>query len=121
MMAQALTITGLGALISTLSGASIGDSGQKGMEEAASHLESEIKSRAPVDTGNLRDSYAHTVESSGNTITAHVGTNVEYAIGQEYGTTYQGGTPHVRPALEANRSRLVEMMAEGTLTTAFEL
>lgn len=115
-MARAFEIFGLSALIARFMGASIDKSSREGMERAAAHLTGEIKSRAPVDTGHLRDSYDYFVDGSGNSVTAHVGTNVEYAIHQEYGTQYQSGTPHVRPAIEANRSQLVEMMGKEVLT-----
>lgn len=35
-----------------------------------------------------------------------VGTNVEYAIHQEFGTVNQSGQPHLRPAVRATRSRI---------------
>ncbi len=112
-------IFGLGALISRLSGASLGDGTKRGVENAAAHLTREIQARAPVDTGHLRDSYDYRVEGSGNRVVAHVGTNVDYAIHQEFGTVYQSGTPHVRPAIEANRGELVRMMGEDVLTEFF--
>lgn len=118
-MARNFEIFGLGALISRFRGANIGKSSQRGAEKAAAHLTSEIKSRAPVDTGHLRDSYGYYVESGRSRVTAHVGTNVEYAVHQEYGTVYQSGTPHVRPALEANREDLARMMGEDTIAEFF--
>lgn len=39
-----------------------------------------------------------TVKWSGSVV---VGTNTEYAPHQEFGTKYQQGTPHVRPAVQA--------------------
>lgn len=35
-----------------------------------------------------------------------IGTNVEYAIHQEYGTRDQAGTPHVRPAIDDTRVQM---------------
>lgn len=41
-----------------------------------------------------------------------MGTDVEYAPHQEFGTRYQPGTPHVRPALEtAADAILAEIVA----------
>jgi phage gpG-like protein len=53
---------------------------------------------APVDTGLLRNSYEW--QMIGNS-TAIVGTNVTYAIHQEFGTQHQPGKQHLRPAFEA--------------------
>lgn len=113
------SIPRLGAFMSALQGAQIGSFTRTGVEKAAAHLNNEIQSRAPVDTGHLRDSYGYTVEGSGEKVVAHVGTNVDYALHQEYGTVYQSGTPHVRPALEANRGELVRMMGEDAITGFF--
>lgn len=109
------SIPALGAFMSSLQSADIGDDTRAGVEKAAAHLTTEIQDRAPVDTGHLRDSYGYVVDGSGTKVTAHVGTNVDYAVHQEYGTVYQSGTPHVRPALEANRGDLVRMMGEDAI------
>ena len=114
-------ISGLSALQGRLSKVGIGKASEQNMAAAAAHLEGEIKDRAPVDTGHLRGSYGHTVQGGDNGAVAHVGTNVEYAAHQEYGTVHQGGTPHVRPALEANRDQLVQIMAADTLKEALGL
>lgn len=52
---------------------------------------------APVDTGALRGS----ISASAGGMQGQVNSGVEYAIYQEYGTRYQSGTPHMRPAAEA--------------------
>lgn len=84
---------------------------ERGMSKAASLLQADIQRRAPVDTGRLRDSYEVRIDrSDGGNVTGHVGSDVPYSLHQEYGTRHQSGTPHVRPALEANRSKLVELM-----------
>lgn len=91
----------------------VGDEGEARMEVAANHLEGEIKVRSPVDTGHLRASYSSIIETSGDTVTGHVGTNTEYAAHQEF-----YGTPHIRPAIDANESKLIKLMAEDTLSNA---
>lgn len=83
------------------------------MEVATAHLEGEIKDRSPVDTGHLRASYSSVVEQQGDTTIGHTGTNVPYAEAQE-----MWGTPHVRPSVDANRQKLVQIMAEQTLSGA---
>ena len=49
--------------------------------------EGQIKQLTPVGTGNLRDSITHQIRSSdGQQVTAEVGSPLDYAIYQEYGT-----------------------------------
>ena len=74
-------------------------------------LTREAKSEAPVDTGRLRSSIAsQIVRGPGSQIVGKVGTNVEYAIHQEYGTRYQPGKPFLRPALAKHKDRIVLMV-----------
>lgn len=98
----------LSALPSTVSSAA-----EENMQVATLHLEGEIRKRAPVDTGHLRASYESRVDREGGTIVGRVGTNVPYAPAQEY-----LGTPHIRPALDAEKDRLIQMMAAQTVTDA---
>ena len=56
------------------------------------------KGYAPVDTGRLRNSITH--EAAPDEGAVYIGTNVEYAPYQEFGTRYQSGTPFLRPAVE---------------------
>lgn len=110
-------IASLGTGLSAFASA-IPSSGQANMQIAVLELEREVKRRAPVDTGHLMGSYTSVVTSQGETVTGHVGTNVEYAIHQEYGTAHQAGTPHLRPALEARRTDLNRIIAADTLRDA---
>lgn len=54
-----------------------------------------IRLYVPVDTGWLRDSYKK--ESVGQ-MHILIGTMVNYALFQEYGTSRMAGRPHVTPA-----------------------
>ena len=56
----------------------------------------------PWDTGTLLRSYSMEGPSRG---TVTVGTNVDYAAHQEFGTIYQSGTPHLFPALAAAQAK----------------
>ena len=56
------------------------------------------KGYAPVDTGRLRNSITH--EAVPDEGAVYIGSNVEYAPYQEFGTRYQSGTPFLRPAVE---------------------
>lgn len=73
------------------------------------------KGYAPVDTGRLRNSISHEVAPDENAV--YVGTNVEYAPYQEFGTRYQGGTPFLRPALD-NHLGEYKSIAENELKNA---
>jgi len=73
--------------------------------------ESYAKGRAPVDTGNLRNSITHDTEDNGHTVV--IGTNVEYAPYQELGApnAHVPAHPYLRPAIEDHVSeyrRVVE-------------
>lgn len=60
---------------------------------------------APVDTGRLRASITFLIGSDGAGIFGLVGTNVEYAPYQEFGTFKMQATPFLLPALLAVRSQ----------------
>ena len=49
-------------------------------------VEREAKRRAPVDTGRLRASLRTDVQTVGRRVIGTVGTSVEYAAAQEFGT-----------------------------------
>lgn len=57
--------------------------------------------RAPVDTFWLRDNIETWIENSG--FTGMVQSMALYAGYQEYGTRFQEGTPHIRPAFMISR------------------
>lgn len=111
----------IGGMVSSLTrlGDAIGGNSETAMQEACVHLEAEIKARAPVDTGHLKSSYRSIVESgSGDTVVGHVGTNVDYSVPQEFGTQHQPGTPHVRPAIDASRPDLLDILGDQTVGAA---
>lgn len=54
------------------------------------------KKKCPVDTGRLRNSITHTVDSTA--LEAFIGSNVEYAPHVELGTRHQDAQPFLRPA-----------------------
>lgn len=63
-------------------------------------VETGAKQRAPVDTGNLRNSITGKLTGGAS---GEVSTGVEYAVFQEHGTRFQPGTPFMTPAAEAAR------------------
>lgn len=52
--------------------------------------------KCPVDTGNLRSSITHEIDTSDNAV--YIGTNVEYAPYVELGTSRQKAQSFLRPA-----------------------
>jgi HK97 gp10 family phage protein len=69
----------------------------------------EIVKRAPVKTGTLRRSYTYTTGRGW----VEVGSNVHYAAYQEFGTSRQRGTPHVRPGTDAMVRKIPGLIAAG--------
>ena len=66
-----------------------------------------IRLKAPLKTGRLRRSYYYSVGPG----YVDIGSNLHYAPHQEFGTRFQDGTPHFRPALEELRSKMPAIIA----------
>src|SRR5262249_41663185 len=64
--------------------------------KAAFDIEGRAKTKAPVDTGNLRNG----INANGSLEDWRVDAPAEYAVYQEFGTRYQRGTPFLIPARE---------------------
>lgn len=62
------------------------------------------KQLAPVDTGRLRASITEALGSDAEGLVERVGTNVEYAPHQEFGTSKMAAHPFLRPALDSVRN-----------------
>ena len=61
------------------------------IEQGGFVMERETKRRTPVDTGTLRNSWHTDVERNGKVIHVEVGSNVEYAVYVEFGTSKMTG------------------------------
>ena len=81
---------------------------QQNIEKAALTLEKNAKQNCPVDTGKLRASITTEVGK----LEAEVGTNVEYALCVEFGTSKQKAQPFMRPALDKAITQLNKDMAK---------
>lgn len=68
----------------------------RALEEIGLAAEGYAKRACPVDTGNLRNSITHAVESGEKAV--YIGTNVEYAPYVELGTSKMQAQPFLRPA-----------------------
>ncbi|MDY0394789.1 HK97-gp10 family putative phage morphogenesis protein [Virgibacillus halophilus] len=73
-----------------------------------SEMQRSAQRYAPVDTGNLKRNIKYNSQDDG--FTAQVASEAEYAAYQEYGTRYQSGKPHVRPAYHEQKSKFVTDM-----------
>ena len=74
----------------------------RALEQIGMAAEGYAKLACPVDTGRLRNSIAHEVESAEDAV--YIGTNVEYAPYVELGTHVQKAQPFLRPAAEGHGS-----------------
>jgi HK97 gp10 family phage protein len=70
------------------------------VKKTAFAIESEAKQLAPVDTGALRNSIQTHIDGP---LKAEVGSVLEYAEYQEYGTRHQHGTPFLTPAADKQK------------------
>lgn len=73
----------------------------KDVDRRCLKVEGQAKQLAPVDTGRLRSSITHEVERQGEEVVGRIGSNVEYAAHQEFGTSRMAAHPYLRPALPA--------------------
>lgn len=87
----------------------------RALEEIGLAAEGYAKRACPVDTGNLRNSITHAVESAEDAV--YIGTNVEYAPYVEMGTSRAAAQPFLRPAATEHgptyRSILERNLGEG--------
>lgn len=56
------------------------------LEEVAGELESQVKRNTAVDTGKTKNSWTHNVKNSGDQYIATVGSPMQNAIWEEFGT-----------------------------------
>lgn len=84
----------------------------RALEKVGLVAEGYAKRLCPVDTGRLRNSITHVLDSGGRAV--QVGTNVEYAPYVELGTARQKAQPYLRPAAVDHVSEYREII-EGEL------
>lgn len=86
-----------------------------GLESIGQEAEGYAKDDAPVDTGRLRNSIAHSVDEAGQAV--YIGTNVEYAPYVEYGekATHTTGKAHFLRDAAANHGDHYRAIMEAAL------
>ena len=87
---------------------------QRALEAIGLQAEGYAQLLAPVDTGRLRNSITHKVVDEDSVA---VGTNVEYAIYQEFGTSKMKAQPYLKPAV-MNHIDEYKRIAEESLKNA---
>ena len=78
------------------------------LEEIGMLAEGYAKRACPVDTGRLRNSITHQVDSGDRSV--YIGTNVEYAPHVELGTRHQQAQPYLRPAATNHASQYRQVL-----------
>ena len=81
---------------------------REGMERFAEDIILEMKRRAPVDTGRLRDSISW--KWVGDTLTIETGEDLPYPVYVEFGTYKMAASPFFFPVIDEFRPRLQEYM-----------
>ena len=103
-----MKIRGAGQLKSALKKNASLDDVKNTVKLNGSEMHSSAMKYSPVDSGFVRRNIKYNTEDSG--FTARVASEAEYAPYQEYGTRYQAGTPHVRPAFNKQNSKFLKDM-----------
>lgn len=88
----------------------------RGLERCGMQAEGYAKDLCPVDTGNLRNSISHVVDTE-KADAAYIGTNVEYAPYVELGTAKQKAQPFLKPAA-ADHAQTYKNIMEDELKNA---
>lgn len=121
-MASRVEIRGDGELVAklrALAGKATAAQVRAALMAGALPIQTAAVQRAPVLTGTLRRSiHTETAETSEGVV-ARIGTNVEYAIHQEFGTSRMSGQPYLRPAYDEKKGEALREMAaalKGMLT-----
>lgn len=73
-------------------------------------VQGEAKRRCPVDTGNLWNSITKEIKEESGEVVGRIGTNVEYAEFQEFGTSKMSATPFLRPSIVENKNQITKFL-----------
>jgi len=79
------------------------------LDAVGSEMVDLARSLAPFDTGALRDS----IYARAHGFELEFGNDVDYGAHQEFGTRFQPGKPHIRPALDAYSQRILDAVLQG--------
>jgi HK97 gp10 family phage protein len=98
-------------------GLTFNDAIARGVLAGALVVESDAKALVHVQSGTLKRSITHTEpEIVDGVATAQVGTNVEYAPMEEFGSKGREPHPYLAPALERNVNMVKSLIAQSIKT-----
>lgn len=87
------------------------------LESCGILVETQASLLSPVDTGLLRKSITHRTRKTATGGTSEVGTNVEYAPFQEFGTVKMAPQPFLTPALNEEKPRVTSIITQALRRT----
>lgn len=90
----------------------VGAEAAKLVRQTALDIEGSAKEFAPVRTGTLWRSIHHEIQGDGRfaSMSAEIGTDVEYAPFVEYGTSRMAPQPYMRPAFDRHTPEYIAGM-----------
>ena len=86
------------------------DAERRALEKIGTFIEAESKLRTPVDTGNLKRSITHKVNKDEKSVT--IGSNVEYSVYVEKGTSRNRAQPYLTPSIEDNICKIKDIVEQ---------
>ena len=99
-----IEIEGMNKLLKKLSLMGGNKAIMKGIEKGALRVEADAKRNCPVDEGLLRASIDHKLNNG--TLSATVGSSLDYSKFLEFGTVKQRAQPYLYPALQSNQDNI---------------
>lgn len=105
------------------------------VDAACKLIKESAQSKAPVDTGALRDSIDYEVNETGKTVVGTVSVGVDYGPYLEFGTGQRGASsadagpglygstagmvpqPYMRPAIDESRSAILDLFSSNISTS----
>lgn len=88
------------------------------VSEGAGVVENSAKSKVRVKTGNLKNSIEQKNKTqTSSKVSVDIGTDVDYAAPNEYGTSKMSAQPFLRPALDEN-SNAIKTKIEAAIKSA---
>jgi len=116
-----VTVEGLDKLVDRLARARADKYIRAAMQRSVLLVERGAKMKAPVDTGRLRSSITGEVRGVGADVVGVVGSNVEYAPYQEFGTSRMRAHPYLRPAFQEAKASILGFFSEALERLAEEI
>lgn len=114
MAAAKVTVDGVDELVRKLQGLArkaTPAQARAALMAGALPIQTAAAQKAPVDTGTLRRSIHTETAEIDSGVAARIGTNVEYAAAQEFGTSRMRAQPYLRPAYDEQKAAALKEMA----------